>query len=132
MYHVVVAVDEHAERARRQAREVAGLPQAADEVRATLLHVFTDASDVSAAEVGAVKRAEETLASAGVEVAVDGRSGEPAATVLDTAERVGADCICVGGRRQTPNGRTIFGDVAQSVILQADRPVFVTDGIDDR
>ncbi|USZ68662.1 universal stress protein [Halorussus salilacus] len=131
MYHVVVALDEDADRARRQSRAVADLPQAAREVRATLLHVFTDGEGASATEVGAVRRASDVLNNAGVDVEVIERSGEPAATVLDVADRVDADCICVGGRRRSPAGKAIFGSVSQSVILQADRPVLVTGGFEE-
>ncbi|NEU56655.1 universal stress protein [Halorussus sp. MSC15.2] len=127
MYHVVIAVDEESDRARRQARAVADLPSAADEVRATLLHVFTEnPGGASATQVGSVRRAEEMLDEAGVEVEVAERSGEPAATVLDFAQSEDADCICVGGRSRSPAGKAIFGSVSQSVILQSDRPVIVS------
>ncbi|WP_435179476.1 universal stress protein [Halorussus sp. AFM4] len=129
MYHVVIAVDEETDRARRQARAVADLPRSADEVRATLLHVFTEnPGGASATQVGAVRRAEELLEEAGVEVDIAERSGEPAASVLDFADAEDADCICVGGRSRSPAGKAIFGSVSQSVILQADRPVLVTGG----
>lgn len=131
MYHVVVAVDEAEERARRQAEDVADLPHAADEVRATLLHVFTDnPGGASAAQIASVKRAREALESAGVETAIEERSGEPAAVVLDFAQDEDADLICVGGRRRSPAGKAIFGSTSQSVILQADRPVLVTGGLE--
>ncbi|MFC4449726.1 universal stress protein [Halorussus aquaticus] len=127
MYHVVIAVDEESDRARRQARAVADLPSAADEVRATLLHVFTEnPGGASATQVGSVRRAEEILDEAGVEVEIAERSGEPAATVLDFAQNEDADCICVGGRSRSPAGKAIFGSVSQSVILQSDRPVIVS------
>ncbi|MFC4549432.1 MULTISPECIES: universal stress protein [Halorussus] len=131
MYHVVVAVDEDEERARRQAEDVADLPHAADEVRATLLHVFTDnPGGASAAQIASVKRAGEVLESAGVETTIEERSGEPAAVVLDFAQDEDADLICVGGRRRSPAGKAIFGSTSQSVILQADRPVLVTGGLE--
>lgn len=129
MYHVVIAVDEETDRARRQASAVADLPSAADEVRATLLHVFTEnPGGASATQVGSVRRAEELLENEGIEVDIAERSGDPAATVLDFADEEAADCICVGGRNRSPAGKAIFGSVSQSVILQADRPVLVTGG----
>lgn len=132
MYHVVVAIDDEAERAQRQARAVTRLPRAAEEVKATLLHVFTDnPGGASATQIGAVRRARETLENAGVEAEVVENSGEPAATILNVAERADADCICVGGRRRSPAGKAIFGSVSQSVILQADRPVLVTGGLEE-
>lgn len=132
MYHVVVATDEDAGRAQRQARAVADLPRAADEVRATLLHVFTENPDgASATQLGAVRRAEELLESAGVEVDIAERSGDPSTVVLDAARELEADCICVGGRERSPAGKAIFGSVAQSVVLQTDRPVLVTGAVDE-
>lgn len=127
MYHVVVAVDEDTERARRQARAVADLPRAPDEVRADLLHVFTEnPSGASATQVASVRRAREQLETEGVDCEVVERSGDPAATVLDYAEREGADAVCVGGRSRSPGGKAIFGSTAQSIILQSARPVVVT------
>jgi nucleotide-binding universal stress UspA family protein len=129
MYHVVIAVDEESDRARRQATAIADLPDSSEEVRATLLHVFTEnPGGASATQVGSVRRAEELLQDEGVEVEIAERSGDPAAAVLDFAESEDADCVCVGGRNRTPAGKAIFGSVAQSVILQADRPVLVTGG----
>ena len=133
MYHVVIAVDEDTERAQRQARAVVDLPCSADEVRATLLHVFTEnPGGASATQVGSVRRCEELLETEGVDVAVAERSGDPATNVLDFAQSEDADCICVGGRARSPAGKAIFGSVAQSVILQADRPVFVTGSMEGR
>jgi nucleotide-binding universal stress UspA family protein len=129
MYHVVIAVDEESDRARRQATAIADLPDSSEEVRATLLHVFTEnPGGASATQVGSVRRAEELLQDEGVKVEIAERSGDPAAAVLDFAESEDADCVCVGGRNRTPAGKAIFGSVAQSVILQADRPVLVTGG----
>lgn len=130
MYHVVVAIDEDADRARRQARAVTNLPCAADEVRATLLHVFADDGGASATELGSVKRARDALEGAGIELEIAERTGEPAATALNIAEDADADAICVGGRRRSPAGKAIFGSVSQSIILQADRPVLVTGGLE--
>lgn len=127
MYHVVIAIDEESERARKQARAVADLPQSAEEVRATLLHVFTEnPGGASATQVGSVRRAEELLENEAVEVQIAERSGEPASAILDFAQSEDADCICVGGRSRTPAGKAIFGSVSQSVILQSDRPVLVS------
>jgi len=133
MYHVVIAVDEESDRAQRQARAVADLPQSADEVRATLLHVFTENPDgASATQIGSVRRAEEFLDNEGVESEIAERSGDPAVAVLEFAQETDADCICVGGRNRSPAGKAIFGSVSQSVILQADRPVLVTGAMEEQ
>ncbi|WP_135826698.1 universal stress protein [Halorussus ruber] len=133
MYHVVIAVDEESDRAQRQARAVADLPQSADEVRATLLHVFTENPDgASATQIRSVRRAEEFLDNEGVETEIAERSGDPAVAVLEFAQETDADCICVGGRNRSPAGKAIFGSVSQSVILQADRPVLVTGAMEEQ
>lgn len=127
MYHVIIAIDEESERARKQARAVTNLPQSSEEVRATLLHVFTEnPGGASATQVGSVRRAEEVLENEGVEVQIAERSGEPAVSILKFAQNEEADCICVGGRSRSPAGKAIFGSVSQSVILQSDRPVLVS------
>lgn len=128
MYEVLLAVDDSEERAVRQARAVADLP-GGEEVHVTLLHSFTDnPTGASAGQVASVRRAMEILDEAGVETDVYEDSGDPTEAILDTASEVGANVICVGGRRRSPAGKALFGSVAQSVILGADRPVLVTGG----
>ncbi|MFB9804536.1 universal stress protein [Haladaptatus pallidirubidus] len=95
-------------------------------MKASLLHSFTDnPSGASALQVAGVRRAQETLEDAGVETAVVEASGNPADVILDVAVERNVDCVCVGGRRRSPAGKALFGSVAQSVILTADRPVLV-------
>jgi len=48
--------------------------------------------------------------------------------VLRIAEDRDCDHIFVTGRRRSPTGKAIFGDVAQSVILNYDGPVTVLTG----
>lgn len=128
MYEVLVAVDDNEERAVKQARAVADLPGTGD-VHATLLHSFTDnPSGASASQVASVRRATEILEETGIETELYEDSGDPTDAILDTAAEVGADVICVGGRKRSPAGKALFGSVAQSVILRADRPVLITGG----
>jgi nucleotide-binding universal stress UspA family protein len=46
-----------------------------------------------------------------------------AATILETAERVGAELIVVGLRRKSPFGMALLGSNAQRIILTASCPV---------
>ena len=46
--------------------------------------------------------------------------------ILDAADRLDCDHVFVVGRRRSPTGKVIFGDVAQRVILNFDGPVTVT------
>ncbi|WP_135820206.1 universal stress protein [Halostella litorea] len=126
MYHVLVAVDEAEDRSERQAEAVADLPDAPESVRATVFHCFTDnPSGASASQITGVRRARERLEEAGVEVSLHEDSGDPADGVLDTAEEMDVDLVCMGGRKHTPTGKALFGSVTQAVILNADRPVMV-------
>lgn len=56
-------------------------------------------------------------------VASKGRVGDPATEIVEEASRIDARYLVVGGRKRSPTGKAIFGSVAQSVILNAERPV---------
>ncbi|MFP8953500.1 universal stress protein [Natrialbaceae archaeon A-arb3/5] len=45
--------------------------------------------------------------------------------ILSTAERLGCDHVFIVGRKRSPTGKAIFGDVAQRVLLNFDGPVTV-------
>lgn len=134
MYRVLMAVDGNVNRARKQVDAVAALPEAPEAVSVTVLHVFDDsaiddsADMVNPTRVEAVNVAKEALEERGINTSVEGRGGDPSSTVVRVAEEVGADSIYVGGPKRSPAGKAIFGSVAQSIILNADRPVMVTIG----
>lgn len=46
--------------------------------------------------------------------------------LIQVAEEEGCDHIFISGKKRSPAGKAVFGDVAQSVILQFDGPVTVT------
>ncbi|WP_101298429.1 universal stress protein [Halegenticoccus soli] len=122
---VLVAVDEHEDRARAQARTVATLfdPDAAEVV---VHHDFTDNPEGAYIDqIGSVRRAREAFEADGFDVTLHETSGDPATAIVDAAAEVDADTICIYGRRRSPAGKALFGSVAQSVILTADRPVIV-------
>lgn len=138
MYHVLLPVDEDSDRARSQAEYVAGLPDAAASVEVTLLHVFgDDGADIpdefkrSATRVSAVRRAEEHLEKAGVEVHVLDDSGDAAERILATADDREVDEIVVGGRKRSSVGKAIFGSVTQAVLRGTSIPVVVTGPVAD-
>lgn len=130
MYRVLLPVDDNESRALAQADYVSSLPEAAEEVEAIILFVFTDdaGSDVprSVTRVRSVRRAREHLDEAGVEVTVLEDSLEAVDNILRNAEEYDVDSIVLGGRKRSPTGKALFGSVTQKVILNTDRPVVVT------
>lgn len=126
MYEILVAVDGNEERAKRQAEVVADLPDGSTDVHATVLHVFTDnPGGASVQQVGSARHAKEHLEAAGIEVSLDETSGDPVTEIVDRADELDVNRICVAGRKQTPTGKVLFGSVTQGVILSTSRPVLV-------
>lgn len=125
MNRIVLGIDQSVERAGVQAETVIDLFDV-DTIRAYLLHDFVDNPEgASVTQVDAVKRAQEQLEEAGVAVELREGSGDPAASILETAADLDADAICVAGRNRTPAGKMLFGSVSQTVMLNTDRPVIV-------
>lgn len=126
MYEIVLAIDTDEDRARTQARTVAGLPGAADDVHATLFHDFTSNPEGgSVNQVAAVRRAREILEDAGIEVTLEESSGDPGRAIVELADDRDADLICLAGRKRSPAGKALFGSVVQDVFLETDRPVLL-------
>lgn len=126
MFTVVVGVDTDVDRAVAQARQVATIPCAADQVKAILLHDFGENPEGgTVGQVGAVRRAREILEEADVEVELEGSSGEPSEAIVRVADRHDADRIVLAGRKRSPTGKVLFGSVTQAVILNTERPVLV-------
>jgi len=76
------------------------------------------------AEEVAASVAEAALGSLdGVETA--GRVGTAAKEILQYAGDVDSEYLVIGGRKQSPVGKAIFGSTTQSILLQSDRPVTV-------
>ncbi|MXV62210.1 universal stress protein [Natronorubrum sp. JWXQ-INN-674] len=144
MYTVLVPVDAEEARVTAQVEAVLDLPKAADSIQVELLHVqseleFADSdegvqigkinSDLDAEAIDdlaeTVSLAADELTAAGVDTTVHSATGNPAAAIVDIAEQFDVDELVVGARRQSPVGKVLFGSVAQSVILDTDRPVKV-------
>ncbi|ELY75989.1 universal stress protein [Natrinema pallidum] len=140
MYRVLIPVDTNEDRALAQADYVKSLPNAAESVEAYFMFVFTGHSNElpqefekfkSASRIASVRRAQESLEEAGIEVTVLEDSGDTEDDILDEAEARDVDSIVLGGRKRSPVGKAIFGSTTQGIILGSDRPVVVTGGSGD-
>lgn len=126
MYHVLLAVDGDEERSIRLARAAVELPDSAESVFVSVFHCFVDnPAGVSAPQVGGVRRVVEALTDANVDHEVLEASGDPAESIRRAAAEEDVDAIHLAGRNRSPAGKALFGSVAQSVILNADRPVTI-------
>jgi nucleotide-binding universal stress UspA family protein len=128
MYHAVLAIAPDDDRVAEKVDAVTGLPAAAASVRATVVHVAEVGTDVRS--VPAVATALDRFADAGVEATAVREEGRPTEAVLAVARETDADCICVAGREQSPAGKRVLSPGAQQVLLNADRPVLVTEAAD--
>ena len=129
MYEIVAGIDKSEARGTAIAEAITEVPMDTSQVRVTLLHDFEENPEgASVDQVASVRRAREVLEDAGVEVALEESSGEPADAILRLADEQDADMIVVAGRKRTPTGKVLFGSVTQSVILGTDRSVLVCSG----
>jgi nucleotide-binding universal stress UspA family protein len=128
MYRVLVPIDTSEARAASQARTVAALPGAPEDVEATLFHVFDDrqtAETTTVRQLPAGKRATEILVEAGLPVTAESGTGEPAEAIVGAAERIDADHIVMGGRKRGRMESLLFGSVSRSVARGTDLPVTI-------
>jgi nucleotide-binding universal stress UspA family protein len=129
MKDVLLGIDQSTDRAVEQAETVLDLFEAED-IHADLLHDFEDNPEgASVVQVDSVKRAKELFEEAGVPVSLREGSGDPAESIVQHAEELDADAVCVAGRKRSPAGKMLFGSVSQSVILNTDRPVLLCSGL---
>jgi nucleotide-binding universal stress UspA family protein len=127
MYEVLLCVDADGTGLDRLVEAATALPAAAESVHVTVCHVFGDnPSGASATQVTPVRHALDVLDDAGIETTPIGESGDPTDAILRVADERDVDTIYIGGRKRSPAGKALFGSVAQSLILSADRPVQIT------
>lgn len=128
MKDVLIGIDQSVDRAVEQAKTVVDLFEE-DDIHAYLLHDFVDNPEgASVVQVDSVKRAKEVLEEAGVSVTLRAESGDPAESIVQHAEELDADAVCVAGRKRSPAGKMLFGSVSQSVVLNTNRPVLICSG----
>ncbi|MWV41012.1 MULTISPECIES: universal stress protein [Natrialba] len=125
MFTVVAGIDKNENRAAAVADAIESLP-GEDETEVVLVHSFTDNPEgASVDQIGTIRRVRERLEAEEIDVQLDGRSGDPATTLLEAATEYDADLVAVGARERSPAGKAVFGSVTQSVILEGDRSVLV-------
>ena len=98
--------------------------------RSTFVEIEREAVDKTDRPVE-IDRIRELAADVAVEVAsgIDtpyeavGLMGDPAEQVLDYADDHNALYIVLGPRKRSPTGKALFGSVAQTILLNAERPV---------
>lgn len=143
MYHVLLPIDIDEDRARSQIELIESLPVDLTEIRATVFHVY-EAVDAPPDEAGSavidavnesiedlrdtpssVELVESRLDDLGIAHDRIEHVGDPAEAILSVAADEDPDAIVLGMERRSPVGKAIFGSVSQTVLLNADRPVFV-------
>jgi nucleotide-binding universal stress UspA family protein len=131
MKEVLLGIDDSEERAKIQAETVVDLFDTED-LRVHLLHDFVENPEgASVIQVGAVHRATEILEDHGVDIEYHEGSGDPADSIIATAEELDVDAIVVAGRKRSPTGKLLFGSVSQEIILSTERPVLVCSKADE-
>lgn len=67
----------------------------------------------------------EVLSDVDVDVEAVGRVGDRKDEILETADEHGCDHIFIAGRKRSPTGKAVFGDLTQKVILDFEGAVTV-------
>ncbi|EMA39376.1 UspA domain-containing protein [Halococcus morrhuae DSM 1307] len=117
MYTVVVGSGTDHERTLRKARAIVDLPAATDSLAVVLVRAGNDSADPS--EITAFFDEHD------IDTTVETVSSDPPTALVEVAAEREADLICVGGRTRSPAGKAQLRSGAQSVIVNADRPVLV-------
>jgi len=109
-----------------------GDPDGFDALEETLARVGETGDDLTVAvldtsaehEIDDVEtRVRDRLAESDIDAAVTQLPGHPGSELTEFAEREGYDRIVLGGGQRSPMGKIELGEVAEFVLLNADRPV---------
>jgi nucleotide-binding universal stress UspA family protein len=139
MYTVLLPIDEHEGRARRAAEIVIDLPGEPAAKSVTLLNVSEKTKQPWLQEFESQRAegadepelpestnaAHELLVEAGIDVETRLERGDVTKQIRAVAAEIDADNIVMSGRKKSPTGKVLFGSIAQSVLLDADRPVTI-------
>jgi nucleotide-binding universal stress UspA family protein len=128
-YGALLPVDRNTDRALGQARYVADLPAAPEEVEATVLYVVPPrefGEQVAFDEVEAAVAATTHLEEAGVAVEPVVDSGDVSAVILRAIDEHDADEVVMGGRQRSGVARALLGSTVHDVAVSTERPVTIT------
>lgn len=135
MYQVLMPVDDTVERGIAQARSIANIPYASDEVESLVLYVFTDEDSLdpesdeparNPTDIEAIKQVTAFLDDHGIEYELRKDRDDPVEAILDYDEENDLDAIVMGGRKRSPGGKVLFGSVTHSVLMNTDTPITIT------
>jgi len=87
--------------------------------------VYTLSQAEQSAKQTARSVASEVLADVDVDYEVLGAVGREADTILQVADDEGVDHLFLSGRRRSPTGKALFGDLTQEILLTFEGPVTV-------
>jgi nucleotide-binding universal stress UspA family protein len=142
VYRVLVAVDDHRQRAEELMDAVERLAAEVPDLSVTLLHVIRETEVPAQVAIHqpideyrdeleedhipvAVTEAADRLEDLDLEATVQIDHGDPAAVIIERADRGDFDDLYIGGRQHSPVGKVLFGSVVQGVLLNTDAPVTV-------
>lgn len=131
MYHVVLGIAPDDDQIRDKVSAITDIPQAPESVRVTLVHFHEGDSPVE--EVPTVAEAMDLLEAADIESEVYNSNRDDAASgLIEAAEELQADVLCIGGRHRSPAGKLQMKTGSRKVVLQAECPVLVAGDIESR
>lgn len=128
MYRIILAIDDKVDRSLDQAQTIIDLAAESESVTVVITHGFEfKGPNDELTDLESVQRVTDHFDEHGITYELRGEQAEPAAFVLETADEIDANLICVGSRTRSPVGKVLFGSVSQQIILKADLPVLVAE-----
>ncbi|AHG02133.1 hypothetical protein HALLA_02155 (plasmid) [Halostagnicola larsenii XH-48] len=129
MYRIVLAIDTDVDRSISQAQAIIDLAASPDTIAVTIAHGFEfKGPDDELVALESVQEVTTRFDEHEIPYELRDKQAEPASFVIEIADEIDADAICVGGTTQSPVGKVLFGSVAQQIILEADRSVLIAGG----